>query len=126
MDEIFFENFSEGILFIVLFVLMWWVEEGQILDLQGIYYCIVVVKFEIFFVFLKWQVEEIVKGRQEEQKKKVEVQVKVVVFKKEEEEKKKKQESKESGGELLIICDGKGILIEVDEGVFVEVQNEVM
>lgn len=125
-DEIFFENIGEGTSSTVPSALMRWAEEGQILDPQGIHYCIAAVKPEILPVLLKRQAEEIAKGRQEEQKKKAEAQAKAAASKKEEEEKKKKQESKESGGESSTTCDGKGTSTEADEGASAEAQNEVM
>lgn len=125
-DEIFFENFGEGTSSTVPSALMRWAEEGQILDPQGIHYCIAAVKPEILPVLLKRQSEEIAKGREEEQKKKAEAQAKAAASKKEEEEKKKKQESKEGGGESSTTCDGQGTSAEADEGASAEAQNEVM
>ena len=126
-DEIFFENFGEGTSSsTVPSALTRWAEEGQILDPQGIHYCIAAVKPEILPVLLKRQAEEIAKGREEEQKKKAEAQAKAAASKKEEEEKKKKQESKESGGESSTTCDGQSTSTEADEGAPAEAQNEVM
>ena len=125
-DEIFFENFGEGTSSTVPSALTRWAEEGQILDPQGIHYCIAAVKPEILPVLLKRQAEEIAKGREEEQKKKAEAQAKAAASKKEGEEKKKKQESKESGGESSTTCDGQGTSAEEDGGASAEAQNEVM
>jgi len=125
-DEIFFENFGEGASSSVPSALMRWAEEGQILDPQGIHYCIAAVKPEILPALLKRQAEEIAKGREEEQKKKAEAQAKAAASKKEEEEKKKKQESKESGGESSTTCDGQSTSTEADEGASAEPQIEGM
>lgn len=97
-DEIFFENFSESTSSTVPSALTRWAEEGQILDAQGVHYCVAAVKPEIIPVLLKHQAEEISKGREEEQKKKAEAQAKAAASKKEEEER-KKQESGKAGGE---------------------------
>lgn len=96
-DEIFFENFGEGTPSTVPSALTRWAEEGQILDAQGIHYCVAAVKPEILPVLLKHQAEEIAKGREEEQKKKAEAQAKAAATKKEEEEKKKQGSSKGEG-----------------------------
>lgn len=125
-DEIFFENFGEGTSSTVPSALMRWAEEGQILDPQGIHYCIAAVKPEILPVLLKRQTEEIAKGREEEQKKKAEAQAKAAASKKEEEEKRKKQESKESGGESSTTCDGQSTSTEADDGASAEAQSERM
>ena len=125
-DEIFFENFGEGTSSTVPSALMRWAEEGQILDPQGIHYCIAAVKPEILPVLLKRQTEEIAKGREEEQKKKAEAQAKAAASKKEEEEKRKKQESKESGGESSTTCDGQSTSTEADDGASTEAQSERM
>ena len=126
-DEIFFENFGEGTSSsTVPSALMRWAEEGQILDPQGIHYCIAALKPEILPVLLKRQAEEIAKGREEEQKKKADAQAKAAASKKEEEEKKKNQETKESGGESSTTCDGQSTSTEADEGASAEAQNEVM
>ena len=125
-DEIFFENFGEGTSSSVPSALMRWAEEGQILDPQGIHYCIAAVKPEILPVLLKRQTEEIAKGREEEQKKKAEAQAKAAASKKEEEEKRKKQESKESGGESSTTCDGQSTSTEADDGASAEAQSERM
>jgi len=125
-DEIFFENFGEGTSSTVPSALMRWAEEGQILDPQGIHYCIAAVKPEILPVLLKRQAEEIAKGKEEERKKKAEAQAKAAASKKEEDEKKKKQESKESGGESSTPFDGQGTSTEADEGASAEAQNEGM
>ena len=125
-DEIFFENFGEGTSSTVPSALMRWAEEGQILDPQGIHYCIAAVKPEILPVLLKRQTEEIAKGREEEQKKKAEAQAKAAASKKEEEEKRKKQENKESGGESSTTCDGQSTSTEADDGVSAEAQSERM
>lgn len=125
-DEIFFENFGEGTSSTVPSALMRWAEEGQILDPQGIHYCIAAVKPEILPVLLKRQTEEIAKGREEEQKKKAEAQAKAAASKKEEEEKRKKQESKESGGESSTTCDGQSTSTEADDGTSAEAQSERM
>ena len=68
-DEIFFENFNEGAPSSVPSALSRWAEEGQILDTQGVHYCVAAVKPEILPVLLKHQAEEIAKGREEEKKK---------------------------------------------------------
>lgn len=125
-DEIFFENFGEGTSSTVPSALMRWAEEGQILDPQGIHYCIAAVKPEILPVLLKRQTEEIAKGKEEEQKKKAEAQAKAAASKKEEEEKRKKQESKESGGESSTTCDGQSTSTEADDGASAEAQSERM
>lgn len=125
-DEIFFENFGEGTSSTVPSALMRWAEEGQILDPQGIHYCIAAVKPEILPVLLKRQTEEIAKGREEEQKKKAEAQAKAAASKKEEEEKRKKQENKESGGESSTTCDGQSTSTEADDGASAEAQSERM
>jgi len=125
-DEIFFENFGEGTSSTVPSALMRWAEEGQILDPQGIHYCIAAVKPEILPVLLKRQAEEITKGKEEEQKKKAEALAKAAASKKEEEEKKKKQGSKESGGESSTTCDGQATSTEADDGASAEAQNEGM
>lgn len=125
-DEIFFENFGEGAPSSVPSALTRWAEEGQILDPQGIHYCIAAVKPEILPVLLKRQAEEITKGRAEEQKKKAEAQAKAAASKKEEEEKKKKQGSKESGGESSTAAEGQSTSAETEAAASSEAQNEGM
>lgn len=125
-DEIFFENFGEGAPSTVPSALTRWAEEGQILDAQGIHYCVAAVKPEILPVLLKHQAEEIAKGRVEDQKKKAEAQVKAAASKKEEETK-KKQGSKDSGGESSTAAEGPSTTAEADaEADASEGQNEGM
>lgn len=124
-DEIFFENFNEGAPSNVPSALTRWAEEGQILDPQGIHYCIAAVKPEIVPVLLKRQAEEIAKGRAEEQKKKAEAQAKAAASKKEEVAK-KKHESKESGGESSTAAEGQSTSAEGGVAASPEAQNEGM
>ena len=124
-DEIFFENFNEGAASSVPSALTRWAEEGQILDAQGVHYCVAAVKPEILPVLLKYQAEEITKGREEEQKKKAEAQAKAAATKKEEEEK-KKQGKKESGGESSTAVEGQGTSAEGEAKGAFEAQSEVM
>ena len=125
-DEIFFENFSESTSSTVPSALTRWAEEGQILDAQGVHYCVATVKPEIIPVLLKHQAEEIAKGREEEQKKKAEAQAKAAASKKEEEER-KKQESGKAGGETGTTAEGEGTSTAAsDAPPSVEPQSEVM
>lgn len=129
-DEIFFENFGEGTSTTVPSALTRWAEEGQILDAQGVHYCVAAVKPEILPVLLKHQAEEITKGREEEQKKKAEAQAKAAAAKKGEEERKKQESSKDSG-ETSTAGEGQSTSAEAgatasDAGVFQERQIEGM
>ena len=129
-DEIFFENFGEGTSTTVPSALTRWAEEGQILDAQGVHYCVAAVKPEILPVLLKHQAEEITKGREEEQKKKAEAQAKAAAAKKGEEER-KKQESSKDGGETSTAGEGQSTSTEAsaaasDAGVAQEGQSEGM
>ena len=122
-DEIFFENFNEGAPSSVPSALSRWAEEGQILDAQGVHYCVAAVKPEILPVLLKHQAEEIAKGREEEQKKKADAQAKAAAAKKEEEEK-KKQGKKESNGESSTAVEEQSTEGEATSAS--EAQSEVM
>lgn len=122
-DEIFFENFGEGTSTAVPSALTRWAEEGQILDAQGIHYCVAAVKPEIIPVLLKHQAEEIAKGREEEQKKKAEAEAKSAAAKKEEEEK-KKQKSSKGGGETSAAVEGQSTSTEAAASL--EAQSEGM
>lgn len=129
-DEIFFENFGEGTSTTVPSALTRWAEEGQILDAQGVHYCVAAVKPEILPVLLKHQAEEITKGREEEQKKKAEAQAKAAAAKKGEEERKKQESSKDSG-ETSTAGEGQSTSAEAgatasDAGAFQERQIEGM
>ena len=124
-DEIFFENFGEATTSSVPTALTRWAEEGQILDAQGIHYCVAAVKPEILPVLLKHQAEEIAKGREEEQKKKAEALAKAAAAKKEEEQK-KKQESKESSVESSTAVEGQSTAAEGEATAASEAQSEVM
>lgn len=129
-DEIFFENFGEGTSTTVPSALTRWAEEGQILDAQGVHYCVAAVKPEILPVLLKHQAEEITKGREEEQKKKAEAQAKAAAAKKGEEERKKQESSKDSG-ETSTAGEGQSTSAEAgatasDADVFQERQIEGM
>lgn len=128
-DEIFFENFGEGTSTTVPSALTRWAEEGQILDAQGVHYCVAAVKPEILPVLLKHQAEEITKGREEEQKKKAEAQAKAAAAKKGEE--RKKQESSKDSGETSTAGEGQSTSAEAgatasDADVFQERQIEGM
>lgn len=128
-DEIFFENFGEGTSTTVPSALTRWAEEGQILDAQGVHYCVAAVKPEILPVLLKHQAEEITKGREEEQKKKAEAQAKAAAAKKGEE--RKKQESSKDSGETSTAGEGQSTSAEAgatasDAGAFQERQIEGM
>ena len=129
-DEIFFENFGEGTPSAVPSALTRWAEEGQILDAQGIHYCVAAVKPGIIPVLLKYQAEEIAKGREVEQKKKADAQAKAAATKKEEQEK-KKQESNKDGGETSTPAEGEGTFTDIgtavaDAAASMEVQGEGM
>lgn len=129
-DEIFFENFGEGTSTSVPSALARWAEEGQILDAQGVHYCVAAVKPEIVPVLLKHQSEEITKGREEERKRKAEVQAKAAAAKKEEEYRKKGEGSKDGGG-TSSAGSGQGAVAEVGEAAAdadasLEGQNEGM
>lgn len=107
--EIFFESFDSSATSVPS-ALTRWGEEGQILDVQGVHYCVAAVKPEILPVLLKIQAEEITKGREEEKKKKAEAQAKAAAAKKEGD--KKKEESSKDGGESSTAGAGQTTSVE--------------